>query len=93
MLHDEGRSQDDVALFLERWSLSTPERARQSLQVPVLAAVAGVHQHLRRGIPAARRLAGQAAARSRAHRAIPASVRRAAGPELTACGTGWRHAE
>ena len=32
MLHDEGRSLDDVALFLERWSLSTPERARQSLK-------------------------------------------------------------
>jgi hypothetical protein len=32
MLHDEGRSHDDVAGFLERWSLSTPERARQSLR-------------------------------------------------------------
>ncbi|QHE71436.1 DUF885 domain-containing protein [Rhodococcus sp. WAY2] len=32
MLHDERRSADDVALFLQRWSLSTPERARQSLR-------------------------------------------------------------
>ena len=32
MLHDEGRSHDDVAGVLERWSLSTPERARQSLR-------------------------------------------------------------
>ncbi|RZK94053.1 MAG: DUF885 domain-containing protein [Rhodococcus sp. (in: high G+C Gram-positive bacteria)] len=32
MLHDEGRSHDDVAAFLQRWSLSTPERARQSLR-------------------------------------------------------------
>ncbi|QSE83448.1 DUF885 domain-containing protein [Rhodococcus koreensis] len=32
MLHDEGRSHDDVAAFLQRWSLSTPERTRQSLR-------------------------------------------------------------
>ncbi|MCQ4122405.1 DUF885 domain-containing protein [Rhodococcus tibetensis] len=32
MLHDERRSADGVAAFLQRWSLSTPERARQSLR-------------------------------------------------------------
>ncbi|MGC0362872.1 hypothetical protein ABH922_000856 [Rhodococcus sp. 27YEA15] len=32
MLHDERRTEDDVAQFLQRWSLSTPERARQSLK-------------------------------------------------------------
>ncbi|MCK0089746.1 DUF885 domain-containing protein [Rhodococcus sp. F64268] len=32
LLHDRGRSHDDVAGFLQRWSLSSPERARQSLR-------------------------------------------------------------
>ncbi|MFI6429742.1 DUF885 domain-containing protein [Rhodococcus oryzae] len=32
LLHDRGRSQDDVAAFLQRWTLSTPERARQTLR-------------------------------------------------------------
>lgn len=32
MLHDQGRGEDDVAAFLQRWSLTTPERARQSLR-------------------------------------------------------------
>ena len=32
MLHDQHRSHDDVASFLERWSLTTSERARQSLR-------------------------------------------------------------
>ncbi|MGW0183610.1 DUF885 domain-containing protein [Nocardia sp. NPDC003345] len=32
MLHDQGRSVDDVAVFLQRWSLTTAERARQSLR-------------------------------------------------------------
>ncbi|NLU82790.1 DUF885 domain-containing protein [Rhodococcus sp. HNM0569] len=32
MLHDEHRSHDDVAQFLQRWSLTTPERARQQLR-------------------------------------------------------------
>lgn len=32
MLHDRGRSGDDVAAFLQRWTLTTPERARQSLR-------------------------------------------------------------
>lgn len=32
MLHDRGRSEDDVAAFLQRWTLTTPERARQSLR-------------------------------------------------------------
>jgi len=32
LLHDRRRSQDDVAAFLQRWSLSTPDRARQSLR-------------------------------------------------------------
>ncbi|MEE2059594.1 DUF885 domain-containing protein [Rhodococcus artemisiae] len=32
LLHDRGRSHDDVAEFLQRWSLSSPERARQSLR-------------------------------------------------------------
>ena len=32
LLHDRGRSHDDVAAFLQRWSLSSPERARQSLR-------------------------------------------------------------
>lgn len=32
LLHDCGRSHDDVAEFLQRWSLSSPERARQSLR-------------------------------------------------------------
>ena len=32
MLHDQGRSEDDVAAFLQRWTLTTSERARQSLR-------------------------------------------------------------
>ncbi|MET9485793.1 DUF885 domain-containing protein [Nocardia sp. NPDC006630] len=32
LLHDRGRSADTVAEFLQRWSLTTPERARQSLR-------------------------------------------------------------
>ncbi|MGK8522226.1 DUF885 domain-containing protein [Nocardia asteroides] len=32
LLHDRGRSQDEVAEFLQTWSLTTPERARQSLR-------------------------------------------------------------
>ncbi|GAB0106015.1 hypothetical protein JMUB6875_49970 [Nocardia sp. JMUB6875] len=32
LLHDRGRDADEVAEFLQRWSLSTPERARQSLR-------------------------------------------------------------
>ena len=32
LLHDRGRSHDDVAEFLQRWTLATPERARQTLK-------------------------------------------------------------
>jgi hypothetical protein len=32
LLHDRGRDADEVEEFLWRWSLSTPERARQSLR-------------------------------------------------------------
>ncbi|MFC9436863.1 DUF885 domain-containing protein [Nocardia sp. NPDC057030] len=32
LLHDRHRSQDEVADFLQTWSLTTPERARQSLR-------------------------------------------------------------
>ncbi|MFB8281789.1 DUF885 domain-containing protein [Nocardia colli] len=32
LLHDQHRSQDEVAEFLQTWSLTTPERARQSLR-------------------------------------------------------------
>ncbi|MGM7648247.1 DUF885 domain-containing protein [Nocardia sp. JW2] len=32
LLHDKHRSHDEVAQFLQRWSLATPERARQSLR-------------------------------------------------------------
>ncbi|UYP19932.1 DUF885 domain-containing protein [Rhodococcus sp. Z13] len=32
LLHDRGRSHDEVAAFLQRWSLSSPDRARQSLR-------------------------------------------------------------
>ena len=32
MLHDRGRSPDDVAQFLQRWTFATPERARQQLR-------------------------------------------------------------
>ncbi|MGV5046936.1 DUF885 domain-containing protein [Rhodococcus pyridinivorans] len=32
LLHDRRRSHDDVVEFLQRWSLSSPERARQSLR-------------------------------------------------------------
>ncbi|MFI2284201.1 DUF885 domain-containing protein [Nocardia beijingensis] len=32
LLHDRGRSHDEVAEFLQTWSLTTPERARQSLR-------------------------------------------------------------
>ncbi|MGV9737666.1 DUF885 domain-containing protein [Rhodococcus aetherivorans] len=32
LLHDRGRTGDDVVAFLQRWSLSSPERARQSLR-------------------------------------------------------------
>ncbi|WP_068280803.1 DUF885 domain-containing protein [Aldersonia kunmingensis] len=32
LLHDRGRSADDVAEFIQRWSLATPERARQQLR-------------------------------------------------------------
>lgn len=32
MLHDQGKDADEVAGFLERWSLTNPDRARQSLR-------------------------------------------------------------
>ncbi|MCA1004330.1 DUF885 domain-containing protein [Rhodococcus hoagii] len=32
MLHDRGADADDVAAFLQRWTLSSPERAKQSLR-------------------------------------------------------------
>ncbi|MFE9785277.1 DUF885 domain-containing protein [Nocardia salmonicida] len=32
LLHDQHRGEDEVALFLQRWILATPERARQSLR-------------------------------------------------------------
>ncbi|MDV3208125.1 MAG: DUF885 domain-containing protein [Rhodococcus ruber] len=32
LLHDRGRTGDEVVAFLQRWSLSSPERARQSLR-------------------------------------------------------------
>ncbi|WP_327149770.1 DUF885 domain-containing protein [Nocardia sp. NBC_01329] len=32
MLHDQGKDADEVAAFLERWSLTTADRARQSLR-------------------------------------------------------------
>ncbi|MFI6040426.1 DUF885 domain-containing protein [Nocardia sp. NPDC051321] len=32
LLHDQHRSEDEVAEFLQTWSLTTPERARQSLR-------------------------------------------------------------
>lgn len=32
LLHDRNRSHDDVAEFLQTWTLTTPERARQSLR-------------------------------------------------------------
>ncbi|MFF0817399.1 DUF885 domain-containing protein [Rhodococcus sp. NPDC003318] len=32
LLHDRGRSHDEVAQFLQTWTLATPERARQSLR-------------------------------------------------------------
>ncbi|MDG3014692.1 DUF885 domain-containing protein [Speluncibacter jeojiensis] len=32
LLHDRGADADEVAAFLQRWSVSTPERARQTLR-------------------------------------------------------------
>ena len=32
LLHDRGRSHDEVVEFLQRWSLASPDRARQSLR-------------------------------------------------------------
>ncbi|WP_040837907.1 hypothetical protein [Nocardia brevicatena] len=32
MLHDQGRDPDEVAEFLQRWNLASPNRARQSLR-------------------------------------------------------------
>lgn len=32
LLHDRGRDADEVAEFLQRWNLTTPDRARQSLR-------------------------------------------------------------
>lgn len=32
LLHDQHKSQDDVGAYLERWSLTSPQRARQSLK-------------------------------------------------------------
>lgn len=32
LLHDRGRDHDEVAQFLQRWTLTTPDRARQSLR-------------------------------------------------------------
>ena len=63
MLHDEHRDVDDVVAFLQRWLLVNDERARQIAALPVVAAVAGLHQHLRRGLPAAAGLAGRPARR------------------------------
>jgi hypothetical protein len=32
LLHDQHKSEDDVAAYLERWSLASPQRARHSLR-------------------------------------------------------------
>ena len=58
MLHDEHRDADEVADFLRRWLLVNDTRARGRPRF-VLAAVARLHQHICRGIPAAARLAGR----------------------------------
>ena len=94
MLHDEHRDVDDVAAFLQRWLLVSDERATAVAAVPVLAAVAGLHQHLRRGLPAAAGLAGRPARRRQPHRAVRQAARRAADPVgparrlSRACGFG-----
>ena len=85
MLHDEGRSLDDVALFLERWSLSTPERARQSLKFlssPLWRAYTSTY------VEGYRLLGGwldEVPVGRGAHRTLPQAARRAAGPQLSAC--------
>ena len=80
MLHDEHRDVDDVVAFLRRWLLVNDERARQIAAVSVVAAVAGLHQHVRRGIPAAPGMAGRASGRGQSHRAVRQAARRAADP-------------
>ena len=49
MLHDEHRDVDDVVAYLRRWLLVDDARASDD-PVSVVAAVAGLHQHLCRGV-------------------------------------------
>ena len=80
MLHDEHRDVDDVVAFLQRWLLVDDTRARQIAAVPVLAAVAGLHQHLCRGLSAAAVLARRPPGRGGPDRAVRPAARRAADP-------------
>ena len=70
MLHDEHRDVDDVATFLQALAAGQRRAGPADAAVPVLAAVAGLHQHLRRGLPAAAGLAGRPARRRQPHRAV-----------------------
>ena len=88
MLHDEHRDVDDVVDFLKRWLLVNDERARQSAALPVLAAVARLHQHLCRGLPVAAGLAGGPARRRQPHRAVRQAARRAVDPVVAATIVG-----
>ena len=95
MLHDEHRDADDVA------ALPAPLAAGQRLPrapdaaVPVVAAVACLHQHVCRGIPIAAGLAGRPSGGGEPDREVRPAARRAADPvgtvELTAPGLVWSH--
>ena len=70
MLHDEHRDVDEVVAFPAPLAAGRRRPGPADAEVPVFAAVAGLHQHLRRGIPAATRLAGRPAGRGDVDRAV-----------------------
>ena len=63
MLHDEHRDVDDVGRLPQALAAGQRRTRPADAALLVLAAVARLHQHLRRGLPAAARLAGGPARR------------------------------
>ena len=63
MLHDEHRDVDDVVGIPQALAAGQRRAGQADAAVSVVAAVAGLHQHLRRGLPTAAGLAGRPAGR------------------------------
>ncbi len=80
MLHDEHRDVDDVVAFLQTLASDRRHPRPAVAAVPVLTAVAGLHQHLRRGVSAAAVVARRPSRRGGPDRAVRPAARRAADP-------------